>query len=81
MEIYFIKRAADGATTSEITVSKSPRLPDGDFQITKYLWDFGSLWFVDSDNFTPDERQLAWREWRRVIIENLDKELLRQCGK
>lgn len=74
MEIYFIKRAADGEIPGGITVSKSARLPDGDFQITEYVWGVGSLWFVDSDKFTSDERQLAWREWRRVIIENLDKE-------
>jgi hypothetical protein len=39
-----------------ITVSRSATLPEGDFQITEYRWDWVSLWFVDADRFTARER-------------------------
>ena len=43
-----------------ITVSKSNTLPEGDFTITEYTWEGHSLWFIDKDNFTEDERENAF---------------------
>ena len=56
---YFFNRLAEPNKPGGITVSKSPQLPDGDFRITEYCWDV-SLWFVDRDRFTADERQAAY---------------------
>ena len=58
--MFFHPRAADGETPGGITVSKSRRLPAGDFGITEYIWGPIALWFVDSDRFTADERQAAY---------------------
>lgn len=58
--IWFHNRQADGRTSAGITVSRSETLPDGDFRITEYEWPLATLWFVDRDEFTADERQWAY---------------------
>ena len=57
---WFHDRMADGADPAGITVSKREELPHGDFRITEYTWGGVTLWFVDADEFTPDERQAAY---------------------
>lgn len=58
---WFHDRLGDGAAhPAGITVSKRQKLPDGDFRITEYCWGGVSLWFVDGDAFTDDERQEAY---------------------
>lgn len=42
------------------TVSKTDPLPSGDFRLTEYCWGPVSLWFIDSQRFTPAERQAAY---------------------
>ncbi len=59
-EFYFSFRQKDGNNPAGITASKKPELPTGDFRITEYTFAPGvTLWFVDSDNFSEDERQSA----------------------
>ena len=57
---YFFNRHADGGNPGGTTVSKRAVLPDGDFRITEFKWGTISLWFVDADRFTADERQAAF---------------------
>jgi hypothetical protein len=57
---YFHERRTDGEDPAGLTVSKRATLPEGDFMITEYCWGAMALWFVDSDNFTADERQSAY---------------------
>lgn len=62
--VVFIPRMPDGNDPGGLTVSKNVTLPDGEFQLDSYRWLTTSgaavrLWFVASDNFTADERQLA----------------------
>ena len=42
----------DGITVSKSELSRSAKL-----QITEYVWGHISLWFVDDDKFTENERQ------------------------
>jgi len=63
MVIWFFSRNGDSNTPSGITASKNGELPEGDFGITEYCWGPVSLWFVNSDNFTDDERQIAYEEY------------------
>lgn len=60
MGFYFFDRAEDGTNPAGVTVSKRDPLPEGDFGITEYMWGDVALWFVDEDNFTDNERQLAY---------------------
>ena len=57
--VYFDR---DETTTlrAGVTVSRKLKLPKGDFKITEYIWGTVSLWFVDKDRFTADERQEAY---------------------
>ncbi len=57
---YYSERAACGDDPAGLTVSKQSQLPDGDFHLTEYCWGRVSLWFVDADEFTADERQNAY---------------------
>ncbi len=57
---YFWFRAATATGPAGTTVSKRGTLPAGDFGITEYTWGYQSLWFVNADKFTGDERQRAW---------------------
>jgi hypothetical protein len=59
-QVWFHQRLADGETPAGCTVSRQEKLPDGDFRITEYEWPLATLWFVDSDKFTSDERQAAY---------------------
>lgn len=59
-EFYCYPRMATGNSPSGITISKCRPLPSGDFGITEYSWGSLSLWFVDDDEFTADERQIAY---------------------
>lgn len=64
---HYFERQADGETPAGFTVSKKPDLPEGDFRITEFSWNNLSLWFIDADRFTADERQNSYREfllWR-----------------
>jgi hypothetical protein len=58
--VWFHNRRASGNDPGGVTVSRSKELPAGDFGITEYFWGDTSLWFVDDDNFTDDERQAAY---------------------
>ena len=60
MKVCFFERQRDGENPAGWTVSKHPHLPDGDFGLTEYFWGAVSLWFVDRDEFTTDERQVAY---------------------
>ena len=60
---FFFSR---GGEYPGITVSKNDSLPSGDFKITEYIFlRFGyvSLWFIDGDEFTADERVLAYQQY------------------
>lgn len=58
--IHFFNRAGSYGRPAGITVSKRHELPSGEFGITEYTWGNVSLWFVDDDHFTADERQFAY---------------------
>lgn len=60
MKFHFFERQAENSCPAGWTVSKNPKLPDGDFRIVEYSWLNDSLWFVGEDNFTADERQAAY---------------------
>lgn len=57
---HLFNRMADGQNPAGTTVSKQPELPAGDFRITEYKWPRMTLWFVDADRFTADERQAVY---------------------
>ncbi len=59
MKLWFHNRLPEPGKPGGVTVSKRETLPAGDFGITEYCWPDRSLWFVDSDNFTANERQAA----------------------
>jgi len=59
-DFYFFERMATSDTEAGFTVSKKAKLPDGDFKITEHIWPNISLWFVDTDAFSADERQSAY---------------------
>ena len=59
MKFYFFTRLPGPGDPGGITVSKHETLPAGEFRITEYYWPHRSLWFVDSDKFTANERQAA----------------------
>lgn len=58
MTYHFFLRKTGG-----VTVSKKPKLPEGDFYTTEYTWHgsgiFCVLWFVKDDKFTAAEREAA----------------------
>ncbi len=56
---YFFPRCASDKHPAGVTVSKKRQLPQGG--ITEYTWGTTSLWFVDADEFTADEREAAYR--------------------
>jgi hypothetical protein len=61
MTFYFHLRKKHKGCPAGTTVTKRPELPKGNFRITEYH--FGpaaSLWFLDKDHFTADERQKAF---------------------
>jgi hypothetical protein len=60
---WFHPRAAYNDTPAGTTVSKRKKLPDGDFMITECEWPDLTLWFVDCDKFTADERESARRAY------------------
>lgn len=60
---YCFFRAAEGGNPAGITVSKRETLPDGDFRLTEHCWGAVSLWFMDQDKFTADERQAAYERF------------------
>lgn len=59
MKLWFHARLPEPGKPGGVTVSKHATLPAGDFGITEYVWPDRTLWFVDSDKFTADERQAA----------------------
>ena len=63
---FHIRLACGDDHPAGITVSKGADLPAGDFRITEYCWGDTSLWFVDSDKFTDDERQAAYQAFSCV---------------
>ena len=71
MEAYFFERQGDAITEAGMTVSKNPALPDGDFQIDEFTWPDATLWFVASDKFTADERQLIYEKWKQTAFSTL----------
>lgn len=67
MSFYFFPHNENHVDPSGVTVSKYDTLPTGDFGITEYGWGNVSLWFVDSDKFTADERQSAYENFRVLM--------------
>lgn len=65
---YLFYRLGTDTIPQGWTVSKRQTLPKGDFSITPYKWCNYTLWFVDEDNFTADERQAVFYEY--MIKEN-----------
>lgn len=71
---WFHYRAAAGPDEpAGITVSKKRNLPEGDFRITEYIWGAVTLWFVNDDKFTPDERQAAYEAFCASRRESLTR--------
>lgn len=66
--ICFFERLTEPEAPGGITVSKRSELPSGDFQITEYYWGEASLWFIDDDQFTDDERQESYELWVSIGI-------------
>ena len=60
--VYFFDRVGTVGHPAGMTISKQSKLPDGDFRITEYCWGAVSLWFIDADEFTADERQAAYEQ-------------------
>ena len=75
-KFYYLARQADGENPAGLTVSKNDELPEGDFKLTEYCWGWGeasvSLWFVDADDFSEDERQLAFQMFLTIVNEETD---------
>lgn len=69
MKAYYYERSETSEVPAGITVSKQPKLPDGDFVITEYCWGETSLWFIESDEFTADEREAARLAWSFENVE------------
>ena len=61
--VWFHPRAKSAGCPAGWTVSRRADLPDGDFGITEYAWGPVSLWFVDGDEFTDDERDAVYRSF------------------
>ena len=57
--IYFFLRMPSDNDPGGYTVTKKPALPIGDFRITEFNWPDMTLWFIDDDKFTADEREGA----------------------
>lgn len=57
--LYFHQRQPSDGDPGGVTVSKTESLPDGDFRITEFCWPGVTLWFIDDQNFTADEREAA----------------------
>lgn len=72
MKYHFFNRAKDKNGPAGITVSKRDSLPSGDFQITEYVWknvwENVTLWFVDQDKFTADEREEAKAQHIQSVV-------------
>ena len=66
LTVYYFTRVATKSHPAGITVTKQKILPEGDFGLTEYTWGEVSLWFMDSDNFTSDERQDAYEAHREA---------------
>ncbi len=73
MKVFFHPRKASPRCTSGFTVSKRKQLPKGDFGITDFSWGSLSLWFIDKDKFTADERQAAYLSF---VSDNLARKLI-----
>lgn len=67
-KFYFFEREATEELESGWTISKKPKLPEGDFRINEYKWCSLSLFFVDKDNFSADERQAAYIAFVEEIV-------------
>ncbi len=66
MNAYFFERQTDGRNPAGVTVSKAEKLPGGDFQLTEFTWPDCTLWFLDDDDFTEDEREAC----RVYVLDN-----------
>lgn len=66
--VYFHNRVAVGDVPAGITVSRQSKLPSGDFRITEYVWGPTSLWFLDKDKFTAEEREQCCRAYLQQIV-------------
>lgn len=71
-QFYFHFRQQYGDAPAGYTVTKQAKLPDGDFVITEYTWHDSSryltLWFMDSDEFTEDERNVAAEQFLNTEV-------------
>lgn len=53
-------RMAELGSPAGFTISKTEALPEGDFRVTEFTWGNFTLWFIDQQEFTADERQAAY---------------------
>ena len=68
MIIHFWVREKTTEHPAGTTVSKRAKLPSGDFGLTEYRWGEVSLYFLDSDKFTADERQEAFLRFPHELL-------------
>lgn len=59
-QFYYFPRRANPGLAAIIIVSKTEPLPDGYFRLVEHTWGPVSLWFIERQNFTADERQAAY---------------------
>ena len=72
MKFHYFERQEDGPNPAGVTVSKSDELPDGDFEITEYVWGVTSLWFINDDHFSADERQGCFQAIEKGLVRDAD---------
>lgn len=68
MTFYYFEREPSEDDPGGITVSKTPMLPEGDFIINEFVWVGRTLWFIQDQDFTQEERDVAFVEFVFVYI-------------
>lgn len=74
-KFHYFARVGEPGKPAGTTVSKTGSLPDGQFRITEYTWRTVSLWFINQQNFTADERQYAHCEFHGMCSDEVWKKL------
>lgn len=65
--VYLFERLETPDCPAGITVSRKPKLPEGDFEIAPFSWPDLVLGFVVEDAFTADERQQIYEALKRSM--------------
>ena len=65
MKFYYFERQEDGDNPAGVTVSKTEKLPEGNFQVDEFCWHDAALWFITDQSFSANERQAAYRGLQR----------------